>query len=206
MAGACHWRELHELGGRRSLHFRASSGGRTCGHHIISFGKSPGRAWCGQLGSMGHASFPWSATRGRIYLDPSEWWSTKSFALVGDPITQWLSHDIGHALGLQPTHKQDQCSICMRRTRQCSPGCSALWTILVLNDGSVCGKKSTLCTRWCWHGAERAFTAPASSGAQTSAPGHRCLPPHKPLRQDRSRCRDQAGTGRDRCQRHRRCR
>lgn len=126
--------------------------------------------------------------------------------LVGDSITQWLSHDIGHALGLQPTHKQDQCSICMRRTRQCSPGCSALWTILVLNDGSVCGKKSTLCTRWCWHGAERAFTAPASSGAQTSAPGHRCLPPHKPLRQDRSRCRDQAGTGRDRCQRHRRCR
>ena len=49
-------------------------------------------------------------------------------------------------------------------------------------------------------------TVPASSAAQTSAPGHRCLPPHKPLRQDRSRCRDQAGTGRDRYQRSRRCR
>jgi hypothetical protein len=76
--------------------------------------------------------------------------------LVGDSITQRLSHDIGHVLGLQHTHKQDQCRIWMRRTRQCSPGCSASWTILVLNDGSVRGKKSTLCTPECWHGAERA--------------------------------------------------
>mgnify|MGYP001259522929 CR=1 FL=1 len=75
---------------------------------MISFGKPPGRAWDGQLGSMGHAGFPWSATRGHIYLDPSEWWCTKSFALIGDPITNWLPHEIGHVLGLQHTHKQDQ--------------------------------------------------------------------------------------------------
>jgi predicted Zn-dependent protease len=75
---------------------------------VISFDAPPGQAWDGQLGSMGHATFPWSAERGHIYLDPSEWWSTKSFALVGDPITKWLPHEIGHVLGLQHTFKTDQ--------------------------------------------------------------------------------------------------
>lgn len=74
----------------------------------ISFGTPPGRSWDGQLGSMGHASFPWSRDRGHIYLDPSEWWSTRSVALVGDPITKWLPHEIGHVLGLQHCPSEDQ--------------------------------------------------------------------------------------------------
>lgn len=74
----------------------------------ISFGTPPGKAWDGQLGSMGHASFPWSRDRGHIYLDPSEWWSTRSVALIGDPITKWLPHEIGHVLGLQHCHGEDE--------------------------------------------------------------------------------------------------
>lgn len=74
----------------------------------ISFGTPPGRVWDGQLGSMGHASFPWSRDRGHIYLDPSEWWSTRSVALIGDPITKWLPHEIGHVLGLQHCPGEDQ--------------------------------------------------------------------------------------------------
>ncbi|OYW76651.1 MAG: hypothetical protein B7Z37_07560 [Verrucomicrobia bacterium 12-59-8] len=75
---------------------------------VISFGTPPGRVWDGQLGSMGHASFPWSRDRGHIYLDPSEWWSTGSVALIGDPITKWLPHEIGHVLGLQHCPEEDQ--------------------------------------------------------------------------------------------------
>lgn len=75
---------------------------------VISFNAPPGRRWDGQLGSMGHATFPWSAERGRIYLDPSEWWSTSAISLIGDPIRSWLPHEIGHVLGLQHTHKSDQ--------------------------------------------------------------------------------------------------
>ena len=74
----------------------------------ISFGAPPGRFWDGQLGSMGHASFPWSRDRGHIYLDPSEWWSTRSMALIGDPITKWLPHEIGHVLGLQHCHGENE--------------------------------------------------------------------------------------------------
>lgn len=75
---------------------------------VISFGTPPGKPWDGQTGRMGHASFPWSRDRGHIYLDPSEWWSTRSFALVGDPITKWLPHEIGHVLGLQHTHASNE--------------------------------------------------------------------------------------------------
>lgn len=75
---------------------------------VISFRAPPGRLWDGQLGTMGHAAFPWSTERGRIYLDPSEWWSTNSISLVGDPLKSWLPHEIGHVLGLQHTPKQDQ--------------------------------------------------------------------------------------------------
>ena len=46
--------------------------------------------------------------RGHIYLDPSEWWSTRSVALIGDPITKWLPHEIGHVLGLQHCPGEDQ--------------------------------------------------------------------------------------------------
>jgi len=205
MAGSCHWRELQELGGRRSLHFRASSGGRAGGHHH-QFWQIPGRAWGGQLGSMGHASFPWSATRGRIYLNPSEWRSTKSFALVGDPITQWLSHDIGHVLRLQHTHKQDQCSIWMRRNASVHLDAVRHGPFWCLMTGVRAARNPPSAHGGVGMAQNELVTAPASSAAQTSAPGHRCLPPHKPLRQDRSRCRDQAGTGQDRCQRHRRCR
>lgn len=74
----------------------------------ISFGTPPGRVWDGQLGSMGHTSFPWSRDRGHIYLDPSEWWSTHTVALIGDPITKWLPHEIGHVLGLQHCPDEDQ--------------------------------------------------------------------------------------------------
>jgi predicted Zn-dependent protease len=71
----------------------------------ISFEPPPGRFWDGQLGTMGHAAFPWAANRGRIYLDPSEWWSAGAYSLLGDRITEWLPHEIGHVLGLQHTHK-----------------------------------------------------------------------------------------------------
>jgi predicted Zn-dependent protease len=73
----------------------------------ITFAPPPGRVWDGQLGTMGHAAFPWTPHRGHIYLDPSEWWSTQSFAMLGDPITQWLPHEIGHVLGLQHSQGMD---------------------------------------------------------------------------------------------------
>lgn len=66
----------------------------------ISFEKPPDQNWDGRMGTMGAAFYPWLAGRGQIYLDPSEWWSAKPFALLGDPITDWLPHEIGHALGL----------------------------------------------------------------------------------------------------------
>lgn len=73
----------------------------------ITFDPPPGRSWDGQLGTMGHASFPWAENRGHIYLDPSEWWSTQAFSVFGDPITHWLPHEIGHVLGLQHTRGLD---------------------------------------------------------------------------------------------------
>lgn len=74
---------------------------------IITFKPPAGRVWDGQLGTMGHASFPWTQNRGRIHLDPSEWWSSQSFSLLGDPILKWLPHEIGHVLGLPHTHGAD---------------------------------------------------------------------------------------------------
>lgn len=83
----------------RVFTFSPSQGGRA--DIVVGFDAPPGKSWDGRLGSMGHASFPWSTNRGHIYLDPSEWWSTKSFAWFGEPITDWLPHEIGHALGLR---------------------------------------------------------------------------------------------------------
>lgn len=73
----------------------------------VCFDPPPGRFWDGQLGTMGHAAFPWSANRGRIYLDPSEWWSTGRFSPLGDRLMEWLPHEIGHVLGLQHARGPD---------------------------------------------------------------------------------------------------
>ncbi len=67
---------------------------------VISFASAPGRPFDGRLGRFGTAAYPWSPNRGRIYLDPSEWWTTKSISLLREPITDWLPHEIGHSLGL----------------------------------------------------------------------------------------------------------
>lgn len=67
---------------------------------VISFTSPPDRPFDGRLGRFGTATFPWSPNRGRIYLDPSEWWTTRSFAFLREPITDWLPHEIGHTLGL----------------------------------------------------------------------------------------------------------
>ena len=66
----------------------------------------------GKEGCMGQAGFPWSANRGRIYLDPSELWSTESFALFRDPIVNWLPHEIGHVLGLQHSFNDRDQTMC----------------------------------------------------------------------------------------------
>ena len=63
-------------------------------------------------GCMGQASFPWSANRGRIYLDPAEHWSTESFAIFSDPIVNWLPHEIGHVLGLQHSFAEKDHTMC----------------------------------------------------------------------------------------------
>lgn len=85
----------------RVFTFSPSSGGKA--DIVVGFEPPPGKSWDGRLGIMGHATYPWSNNRGHIYLDPSEWWSTKSFAWLADPITDWLPHEIGHALGLRHT-------------------------------------------------------------------------------------------------------
>lgn len=66
----------------------------------ISFAKPPDRAWDGRLGTMGAAFYPWMPMHGHIYLDPAESWRTMPFSMLGDPITDWLPHEIGHILGL----------------------------------------------------------------------------------------------------------
>lgn len=73
----------------------------------ISFSAPPGNVWQRKEGCMGQASFPWSANRGRIYLDPAQWWSTDAFAVLRDPIVKWLPHEIGHVLGLQHSYAHD---------------------------------------------------------------------------------------------------
>ncbi len=74
---------------------------------VICFAAPPGKSWDNKEGCMGQACFPWSANRGRIYLDPTEWWSTDSFAVLRDPIIKWLPHEIGHVLGLQHSYGDD---------------------------------------------------------------------------------------------------
>lgn len=83
----------------RVFTFSPSRGGRA--DIVVGFDTPSDKSWDGRLGTMGVATFPWSPNRGHIFLDPSEWWSTKSFAWFGDPITDWLPHEIGHVLGLR---------------------------------------------------------------------------------------------------------
>lgn len=83
----------------RVFTFSPSSGGRA--DIVVGFDTPTGKAWDGRLGMMTDATYPWAANRGHIYLDPSEWWRTKSFSWLGDPITAWLPYSIGNALGLK---------------------------------------------------------------------------------------------------------
>ena len=87
----------------RVFTFSPSKGGRA--DIVVGFDAAPGKSWDGRLGIMTDAAFPWTANRGHIYLDPSEWWSTKSFAWLGDPITDWLPYSIGNMLGLPHTER-----------------------------------------------------------------------------------------------------
>jgi len=68
---------------------------------VVGFDSPEGKPWDGKFGVMGRASYPWTAGRGHIYLDPSEAWTTDSWALLHEPITDWLPHEIGHVLGLR---------------------------------------------------------------------------------------------------------
>lgn len=88
--------------------FSPSSGGHA--DIVVGFEPPVGTSSDGRLGNMGHGNYPWSNNRGHIYLDPAEWWSTKSFAWLADPIIDWLPHEIGHALGLRHT-LQDGCTM-----------------------------------------------------------------------------------------------
>jgi hypothetical protein len=75
---------------------------------VVSFDRPISKPWDGKMGTMGVAAFPWTPRRGHIHLDPSEWWSTRTFSWFADCITDWLPHEIGHVLGLrhqlQPGH------------------------------------------------------------------------------------------------------
>lgn len=79
--------------------FSPSSAGRA--DVVVGFDSAPGKSWDGRLGVMAEAGKPWTANRGHIYLDPSEWWTTKSFAWLADPIVAWLPRSIGNMLGVE---------------------------------------------------------------------------------------------------------
>jgi len=80
---------------------------------VISFDAPPGRSWEKKDGCMGQSAFPWSANRRRIHLDPSEWWTTESFAVFRDPISKFLPHEIGHVLGLQHSYMSNDHTMCV---------------------------------------------------------------------------------------------
>ncbi|WP_395716741.1 matrixin family metalloprotease [Prosthecobacter sp.] len=87
----------------RVFTFSPSAGGRA--DIVVGFDSPPGKSWDGRLGMMTEATFPWTTKRGHIFLDPSEWWSTKSFAWLADPIIDWLPYSIGNVLGLPHTDR-----------------------------------------------------------------------------------------------------
>lgn len=80
---------------------------------VISFEAPPGKTWEQKTGCMGQAAFPWTANRGRIYLDPSQWWTTESFSVFRDPISKFLPHEIGHVLGLQHSYMSNDHTMCV---------------------------------------------------------------------------------------------
>ncbi len=66
----------------------------------VSFGSPKEAMFDSMQNRVAYSFYPWSMKPGRIYLDPRDRWSTSQFSLVGEPITDWLPHEIGHALGL----------------------------------------------------------------------------------------------------------
>lgn len=81
---------------------------------VICFGSPAGKIFerKDKAGCMGQAGYPWTASRGRIYLDPSEMWSTEPFAIFRDPLVKWLPHEIGHVLGLQHSYTERDQTMC----------------------------------------------------------------------------------------------
>ncbi len=45
--------------------------------------------------------YPWSRNPGKICFDPEHRWSTGEAGIIGEPIADWLPHEIGHVLGLR---------------------------------------------------------------------------------------------------------
>ena len=70
----------------------------------IAFGKPSEASFDVEHDQMAFGFYPWSSHRGQIFLDPSEKWSTADVSVSGEPITDWVPHEIGHALGLKHSH------------------------------------------------------------------------------------------------------
>ena len=116
--------------------FDPSAGGKA--DIVVGFKPMPGTVSDGPAGNVARSAYPWSAHRGHIYLDPSEYWTTASFSLFKEPISDWLPHEIGHSMGLLhcqepgqtmsemgPYHLPDEFAFAMLRRLYC-PGTPVL--------------------------------------------------------------------------------
>jgi predicted Zn-dependent protease len=72
----------------------------------IAFGKPAEAAFDSEHDQMAFGFYPWSSHPGQIYLDPTEKWSTSDVSFSGEPITDWMPHEIGHVLGLKHSHSE----------------------------------------------------------------------------------------------------
>lgn len=70
---------------------------------VIRFTNPPDGQFDGPLGKMSKGFYPWSPQRGQIYLDPGERWTTAQASVFGNPLSDWLPHQIAHVLGLRDT-------------------------------------------------------------------------------------------------------